>query len=140
METGEVAQDFDHIKRLLLKRNKKTPEKLRQLYSKRTKGPESCWTDFTYAIWNYFHGWITSLEIKTFDDLIYLMVTDQLKRRVPPEVQEHFLNEWTHVASSKELQQKLDNYEMVRQNLRKEPSSTANKWPCSKNQIISQNQ
>ncbi|KAF8781660.1 Transposon Ty3-G Gag-Pol polyprotein like [Argiope bruennichi] len=32
------------------------------------------------------------------------------------------------------------NYEMVRQNLRKEPSSTAKKWPISKNKINCQNQ
>ncbi|KAF8788307.1 hypothetical protein HNY73_009827 [Argiope bruennichi] len=82
--------------------------------------------NFTYEIRNYFYGWITDLEIKTFDDLI---VTDQLKHRVPPEVREHFLNEWTHLTSSKELAQKLDNYKMVRQNLRKDLSSTAKKWP-----------
>ncbi|GBL59158.1 hypothetical protein AVEN_50394-1 [Araneus ventricosus] len=42
------------------------------------------------------------------------MVTDQIKRRVPADIQDHFIDEWSNIISAKELCKKLDAYEEVR--------------------------
>ncbi|GBM05449.1 hypothetical protein AVEN_201616-1 [Araneus ventricosus] len=42
------------------------------------------------------------------------MITDQIKRRVSPEVKDHFLDEWGKIVDPSELAGKLDDYESVR--------------------------
>ncbi|GBO27179.1 hypothetical protein AVEN_261611-1 [Araneus ventricosus] len=63
---------------------------------------------------NYFHGWIIGLDISTFDELKELIIVDQIKRRVPPEVCEHCIDEWSQLNNVEELTGKLDDYNVVR--------------------------
>lgn len=119
-EAEEVAQDYEQVKQLLLKRYKLTPEKFRQLFMKHVKGHESTWTDFAYEVKNYFQGWIAGLEIKTFDELSDVMVVDQVKRRAPPEFREHFIDTWGQIKRVEDLVKKLDDYEAIRPNSRRD--------------------
>ncbi|GBM19609.1 hypothetical protein AVEN_197207-1 [Araneus ventricosus] len=109
-----ISRDFEKVKSLLLKRYKLTAEKFRQLFSKHCKSPTATWKDFAYEVRNYFHGWISGLDISTFDQLKELIIFDQIKRRVPPEVREHYIDEWSQLNNVEKLTSKLDDYDAVR--------------------------
>ncbi|GBL79856.1 Transposon Tf2-6 polyprotein [Araneus ventricosus] len=109
-----ISRDFEKVKSLLLKRYKLTAEKFRQLFSKHYKSPTATWKDFAYEVRNYFHGWISGLDISTFDQLKELIIVDHIKRRVPPEVREHYIDEWSQLNNVEKLTSKLDDYDAVR--------------------------
>ncbi|GBN54508.1 hypothetical protein AVEN_98496-1 [Araneus ventricosus] len=108
-----ISRDFEKVKSLLLKRYKLTAEKFRQLFSKHCKSPTATWKDFEYKVRNYFHGWISGLDISTFDQLKEIIIVDQIKCRVP-EVREHYIDEWSQLNNVEKLISNLDNYDAVR--------------------------
>ncbi|GFV64826.1 uncharacterized protein TNCV_809231 [Trichonephila clavipes] len=63
-------------------------------FSTHQKQPEALWKDFAYELNNYLEGWLHSLEVKDFNSLRDLVLTDQLKKRVTKEVKEHFVDIW----------------------------------------------
>ncbi|GFS85320.1 SCAN box domain-containing protein [Trichonephila clavipes] len=66
--------------------------------------------------------WIAELQVKTFDQLKDLLITEQLKHRVPAEVREHFLDEWIKLKTPYKLAEKLNEYESFKQSFRREIS------------------
>ncbi|GFV00461.1 retrovirus-related Pol polyprotein from transposon 412 [Trichonephila clavipes] len=78
-EPEEQAENYDYVKKLLLKRFKLSPEVFRQKFVQHQKKSDSTWKDFTFEITNYLDEWLIGLEINTFQDLKDLMVVDQLK-------------------------------------------------------------
>ncbi|GFY19813.1 retrovirus-related Pol polyprotein from transposon 17.6 [Trichonephila clavipes] len=126
-ESEELASDYDHVKALLLKRFKLSPEKFRQLFVKHQKNPETTWDDFYYELQTYFEGWIAGLGITTFEQLKDLMITDQLKKKAPIEFKEHHLDEWSGIISPVDLARKIEEYEDVRKTLQKKVT-----WSYSK--------
>ncbi|GBM57714.1 hypothetical protein AVEN_222557-1 [Araneus ventricosus] len=81
-EDEEVTEDYEKIKALLLKRYKLTPERFRQLFVNHNKSPENTWTDFVYEVKNYFHEWFRGSNVKTFEELSNLIITEQIKKSV----------------------------------------------------------
>ncbi|GFX95710.1 uncharacterized protein TNCV_4886361 [Trichonephila clavipes] len=81
-EPDDKANSYEHVKDLLLKRFKLTPEKFRQLFVTHQKAPERTWIDFYHELNTYFNGWIDGLKIDTFNKLSDLIITDQLKRKL----------------------------------------------------------
>ncbi|GFW26727.1 hypothetical protein TNCV_2851171 [Trichonephila clavipes] len=67
-EPDDKANSYEHVKDLLLKRFKLTPEKFRQLFFTHQKAPERTWIDFYHELNTYFHGWIDGLKIDTFNN------------------------------------------------------------------------
>jgi hypothetical protein len=86
-EPEEKANEYEHIKKLLLKRFKLSPEKFHQKFIQH-QNSNSTWSDFAFELQNYFDEWVAGLEIKDFQGLKDLMVTEQLKRRVPYELKD----------------------------------------------------
>lgn len=113
-EPEELAENYDHVKRLLLKRFKLSPEIFRQKFTQHEKKPENTWKDFTFEIRNYLEEWVTGLNVESFEELKDLMVADQLKKRARSDMREHFLDDWTTLKSSSKLAELFDNYENVR--------------------------
>ncbi|KAF8766372.1 hypothetical protein HNY73_019438 [Argiope bruennichi] len=64
----------------------------------------------------------TRREVKTFEQLKELMITDQLEYRVPAEVREHFHHEWIDMKTPHDLVEKLDEYESNKQSFRRDCS------------------
>ena len=123
------AQDFDHIKEILLKRFKLNAERLRQLFSTHRKLPEDTWKDFSFTIRSYFESWLDELQVTDFPALKDLWVLDQLKRKVPPETKSHFLDVWGEWTTPDELVDKLDSYDNVRMQRRQPPVSSSDSKP-----------
>ena len=93
-ETEEKFDDYDYIKSLLLKRFKLSSEHFRQKFVKHQRNPNRSWRDFVFEITSYFEEWLDGVGVNDFDGLKNLMITDQLKRRVPGEIREHFVDDW----------------------------------------------
>ncbi|GBM97951.1 hypothetical protein AVEN_42498-1 [Araneus ventricosus] len=121
-EPEEVTNNYEEVKEILMKRYKLSAERFRQMFTKHTKHVDGTWKDFLYELKTYFHEWIKGLEITTFEQLCDLMLTDQMKRRVPMEIKDHFIDEWTQLKSADALADKLDEYESVRDLMRRKPA------------------
>ncbi|GFV57400.1 retrovirus-related Pol polyprotein from transposon opus [Trichonephila clavipes] len=59
------------------------------------------------------------MEVRDFKSLKYLIITHQLKKRVPGEIREHFVDEWAKFYEPSVLADKLDDYESVRSSVKK---------------------
>ncbi|GFU52808.1 retrovirus-related Pol polyprotein from transposon 17.6 [Trichonephila clavipes] len=110
-EPEEQANDYEHIREVLLKRFKLSAEKFRQLLVKTQKNSEATWYDFYHELKTFLDGWLNGLKIETFEQLRDLMLVDQIKRRAPNEFKEHFLDEWATITSPKKLVDKIEEFE-----------------------------
>ncbi|GFT16685.1 transposon Tf2-6 polyprotein [Trichonephila clavipes] len=122
-EPDDKANSYEHVKDLLLKRFKLTPEKFRQLFVTHQKAPERTWIDFYHELNTYFNGWIDGLKIDTFDKLSDLIITDQLKRKTPFEFKEYYLDEWANMNSPVQLAEKIEEFEDFKRTLKQKSSS-----------------
>ncbi|GFV56351.1 uncharacterized protein TNCV_4674691 [Trichonephila clavipes] len=122
-EPDDKANSYEHVKDLLLKRFKLTPEKFRQLFVTAQKAPERTWIDFYHELNTYFNGWIDGLKIDTFNKLSDLIITDQLKRKTPFEFKEYYLDEWANMNSPVQLAEKLEEFEDFKRTLKQKSSS-----------------
>ncbi|GFW18583.1 retrovirus-related Pol polyprotein from transposon 17.6 [Trichonephila clavipes] len=113
-EPEEQAENYDYVKKLLLKRFKLSPEVFRQKFVQHQKKSDSTWKDFTFEITNYLDEWLIGLEVNTFQDLKDLMVVDQLKKRANASMKDHFLDNWANLKSATQIAELFDNYEDVR--------------------------
>ncbi|GFX05763.1 retrovirus-related Pol polyprotein from transposon gypsy [Trichonephila clavipes] len=121
-EPDDKANSYEHVKDLLLKRFKLTPEKFRQLFVTHQKASERTWIDFYHELNTYFNGWIDGLKIDTFNKLSDLIITDQLKRKTPFEFKEYYLDEWANMNSPVQLAEKLEEFEDFKRTLKQKSS------------------
>ncbi|GFX68386.1 transposon Ty3-I Gag-Pol polyprotein [Trichonephila clavipes] len=121
-EPDDKANSYEHVKDLLLKRFKLTPEKFRQLFVTHQKASERTWIDFYHELNTYFNGWIDGLKIDTFNKLSDLIITDQLKRKTPFEFKD-YLDEWANMNSPVQLAEKLEEFEDFKRTLKQKSSS-----------------
>ncbi|GBN10427.1 hypothetical protein AVEN_190778-1 [Araneus ventricosus] len=117
-EPEEDAKKYEYVKALLLQRFKLSAEKFRQLFNKHQKTSESIWYDFYYELKNYLEGWLNGLNVKTFEQLKYLMLVDQIKKQTSMEFKEHFMDEWTTIISPTEMVKKIEDFEDVRKTIK----------------------
>ncbi|GFS60079.1 retrovirus-related Pol polyprotein from transposon opus [Trichonephila clavipes] len=117
-ESEDKFDNYDYIKGVLLKRFKMSPETFRQKFMKHQRIPARSWRDFVFKITSYFEEWLDGMEVRDFKSLKDL-ITDQLKKRVPGEIREHFVDEWAKFYEPSVLADKLDDYESVRSSVKK---------------------
>ncbi|GFX35591.1 SCAN box domain-containing protein [Trichonephila clavipes] len=84
-EPTERANNYDFVKDLILKRYRLNSEKLKQCFYRHQKSAEKSWRNYAHELNSYFTEWIAKLQIKTFEQLKDLLITEQLKYRVPVE-------------------------------------------------------
>ncbi|GFW30654.1 retrovirus-related Pol polyprotein from transposon opus [Trichonephila clavipes] len=118
-ESEDKFDNYDYIKGVLLKRFKMSPETFRQKFMKHQRIPARSWRDFVFEITSYFEEWLDGMEVRDFKSLKDLIITDQLKKRVPGEIREHFVDEWAKFYEPSVLADKLDGYESVRSSVKK---------------------
>ncbi|GFX32898.1 SCAN box domain-containing protein [Trichonephila clavipes] len=119
-EPTKRANNYDFVKDLILKRYRLNSEKLKQCFYRHQKSAEKSWWNYAHELNSYFTEWIAELQVKTFEQLKDLLITEQLKYRVPAEVREHFLDDWIKLKTPYELAEKLDEYESIKQSFRRE--------------------
>ncbi|GBM45676.1 hypothetical protein AVEN_166484-1 [Araneus ventricosus] len=117
-EPADKCNDYDHVKDLLLQRFKLSPEKFRQLFLFHQKDDEKTWQDFQHELQTYFDGWTLGLKVNTYDQLRELIIADQMKKKAPYDLREHFLDEWSTINSPIELAKKFEDYEDVRRTIK----------------------
>ncbi|GFT65830.1 SCAN box domain-containing protein [Trichonephila clavipes] len=119
-EPTERANNYNFVKDLILKRYRLNSEKLKQCFYRHQKSAEKSWRNYAHELNSSFTEWIAELQVKTFLQLKDLLITEQLKYRVPAEVREHFLDDWITLKTPYELAEKLDEYESIKQSFRRE--------------------
>ncbi|GFU99279.1 SCAN box domain-containing protein [Trichonephila clavipes] len=103
-EPTERANNYDFVKDLILKRYRLNSEKLKQCFYRHQKSAEKSWRNYAHELNSYFTKWIAELQVKTFEQLKDLLITEKLKYRVPAEVREHFLEDWIKLKTPMNLQ------------------------------------
>ncbi|GBM01878.1 hypothetical protein AVEN_218996-1 [Araneus ventricosus] len=73
----------EQVKQILLKRYELSEELFRQMFTKHSKSAHGTWKDFVYELRTYFRERIKGLEVENFEKLCDLIITNQMKRRVP---------------------------------------------------------
>jgi len=58
----------------------------------------------------FFYDWLEELDVHDFDKLRQLIIADQIKKKVPPETKEHFIDIWSDWITPMDLVEKLDAY------------------------------
>ncbi|GFW38207.1 transposon Tf2-9 polyprotein [Trichonephila clavipes] len=110
-----------------------------QNYEKK-KNPDSTWRDFYFELSSYFEGWIKELKITTFDQLKSLIIANQIKRKTPANIKEHFLDIWVDLNDPLELAEKLDAYDSLRPGTKSSPNQTFKKKEFRKRFTIKKSQ
>lgn len=118
-ESTSRADDYKYIKEVLLNRFKINAESFRVKFMQTQRASGSLWKDLKYDLNTYLEGWLSALKVVDFEGLKKLMVADQIKKRTPPEVKEHFIDTWANIIDPDTLADKLDSYEAVRKPVKK---------------------
>ncbi|XP_071041462.1 myb-like protein X [Parasteatoda tepidariorum] len=122
-ESPNDANNYDFVKELILKQYKLNAEELKQNFYRHFKSPEKSWRNFAQELNCYFSEWVSEAKITTFDDLKSLMVTEQMKRHVPNDMRDHFLEDWMELNSYSKLAGKLDDYESLKNSFKEKSVS-----------------
>ncbi|GBL60273.1 hypothetical protein AVEN_261869-1 [Araneus ventricosus] len=111
---GDKITDYDFVKAKLLERFKLNAETLRTKFMNFQRPQGTLWKDLIFDLRTYLDGWLGTLEVKDFEGLKDLMITDQLKKRASPEMKEKFIDSWSKFCDLEILAEKFDDYESVR--------------------------
>ncbi|GFV91830.1 retrovirus-related Pol polyprotein from transposon opus [Trichonephila clavipes] len=105
-EPEEKANDYEHIKGMLLKGFKLSPEAFKVKFKRHCKSAENTWRDFGFELANYFNEWISGLKIYDFDRLKQLVIVEQMKEQVSRDIQQHFIDDWSRIVTVYDLTEK----------------------------------
>ncbi|GBM03421.1 hypothetical protein AVEN_260501-1 [Araneus ventricosus] len=131
-ESEEQMREYTNVKKVLLDRFKMKPETFRIKFTQHQRKQGDLWKDLVFELQNYLDGCIEGLNVTDFKGLKALMIADQLKRRVPNEVKDHFLDEWGELIDPPVLAGKLDQYESVRGHRKINPVRMAERKPLDR--------
>ncbi len=73
------CRDYTDCKSVILKANECIPEAYRQCFRLQKKEEVQTHLEFVSDLRRNFNSWCTALDIKTFEDLTYLMVLELFK-------------------------------------------------------------
>jgi hypothetical protein len=110
---------YEHVKGVLLNRFKLTPEAFRKKFQTHQRQGGALWKDLVFDLKSYLDNWLQGVNVTTFEELKNLMVADQLKKRAPNDVKDHFIDQWGELTDPSELADKLDSYEATRRFVKK---------------------
>lgn len=89
-----------------LERFQLSAEDFRLKFVTSQKTENKTWRDFASI---YFDQLLSGLEITTYEQLIDLIITYRLKRKVCPEANHHFIDVWSSITTSLELAKRKKN-------------------------------
>ncbi|GFW61173.1 retrovirus-related Pol polyprotein from transposon 297 [Trichonephila clavipes] len=126
--TFREKRRLPHIKNLLLARFQLTPLALRDRFESHQRRPGAMWADLVFELRSYLDNWLAGMKVGDFAALKELLVTEQIKKRAPSELVDHFLDSWDGFKEAKSLAEKLDHFEAIRRVHKKTgPTKT---WEC----------
>ncbi|GFS60445.1 retrovirus-related Pol polyprotein from transposon 412, partial [Nephila pilipes] len=119
-EPPQMGDNYPHIKNLLLHRFQLTPVALRDRFESHQRRPGTLWSDLVFDLRSYLDNWLAGMKVNDFVGLKELMLTEQLKKRAPIELVDHFIDSWDEFKEATILAEKLDHFETVKKVRRKQ--------------------
>ncbi|GBO19742.1 hypothetical protein AVEN_252258-1 [Araneus ventricosus] len=117
-EPDEIANNYNEVKKILLKRYKLMQEKFCQKFFMHNKNLGSTWKNFAYELRSFFNEWVNGVKVDSFEKLNDLIIADQIKRKVSQEEKYHFIDDSSKLNSPDDLVEKLDDYDTLRSTFR----------------------
>ncbi|GBL76170.1 hypothetical protein AVEN_234452-1 [Araneus ventricosus] len=71
------------------------------------------WKNFAYELRSFFTEWVNGVKANSFEKVRDLIIADQIKHKVPQEVKDHFIDDWSKLNSPYDLVEKLDDYDTL---------------------------
>lgn len=68
---------------------------------------------------SFQEGWLNGLGITKIEEIKYFLITEQIKRWVPTEIREHFIDSWAWYKNPETLVKELDGYDTIRSVIKK---------------------
>uniref|UniRef100_A0A671UNG2 SCAN box domain-containing protein n=1 Tax=Sparus aurata TaxID=8175 RepID=A0A671UNG2_SPAAU len=97
---GEIeSKNFATVKEAILKAYELVPEAYRQHFRSWRKSDKQSHVEFAKDLTKHFNRWCSALEVTTFKDLCDLMIQEQFKESIPPEVATHIAERGVKTAS-----------------------------------------
>ncbi|KAK0132100.1 Retrovirus-related Pol polyprotein from transposon 412 [Merluccius polli] len=114
------------VKAAVLKCYELVPEAYRQRFRSWQKSDKQTYAEWASDLTNFFHRWLTSEDVDTFDGLCDLMILEQLKNTLPDRIAT-YINEHK-VKSATDGAVLADNYSLIHKIPAREfsPRSTSN--------------
>ncbi|GFT11716.1 retrovirus-related Pol polyprotein from transposon 17.6, partial [Nephila pilipes] len=119
-EPPEMGDNYPHIKNLLLHRFQLTSVALRDRFESHQRRPGTLWSDLVFDLRSYLDNWLAGMKVNDLVGLKELMLTEQLKKRAPIELVDHFIDSWDEFKEATILAEKLDHFETVKKVRRKQ--------------------
>ncbi|GFU55629.1 retrovirus-related Pol polyprotein from transposon 412 [Nephila pilipes] len=117
-----------------------TPVALRDRFESHQRRPGTLWSDLVFDFRSYLDNWLAGMKVDDFVRLKELMLTEQLKKRAPIELVDHFIDSWDEFKEATILAEKLDHFETVKKVRRKQGSTkTSDRKPFDKQPFESSN-
>ncbi len=91
--SSEDCQSYEKIKSAVLKAYECVPEAYRQRFRACRKEHKQSHLEFVQDLRKYFTHWYTALDIKSFDDLVQLMILEPFKISVPDNIATYIKNQ-----------------------------------------------
>ncbi|GFU48130.1 retrovirus-related Pol polyprotein from transposon 297 [Trichonephila clavipes] len=127
-------------KNLLLARFQLTPIALRDRFESHQRRPGAMWADLVFELRSYLDNFLAGMKVGDFAALKELLVTEQIKKRAPSELVDHFLDSWDGFKEAKSLAEKLDHFEAIRRVHKKTgPTKTGERRTFDKQPLESKN-
>ena len=111
----EQSSDFEHVKKEILKAYELVPEAYRQKFRNCKKTDEQTYVEFARDKDILFNRWCGSKDVKTFDQLKELILVEEFKRCVHPDIRTHLDEQ--HVETLAEASTKADDYSLTHKRL-----------------------
>ncbi|GFT41087.1 retrovirus-related Pol polyprotein from transposon 412 [Nephila pilipes] len=105
-EPPEKGDNYPHIKNLLLHRFQLTPVDLRNRFESHQRRPDTLWSDLR----SYLDNLLAGMKVIDFVGLKELMLTEQLKKRAPIELVDHFIDSWDEFKKSYDFSCKIRSF------------------------------
>ncbi|GFT81836.1 uncharacterized protein TNCV_4336761 [Trichonephila clavipes] len=77
------------------------------------------WADLVFELRSYLDNWLAGMKVGDFAALKELLVTEQIKKRAPSELVDHFLDSWDGFKEAKSLAEKLDHLRRLEECIKK---------------------
>ena len=80
---------------------------------------DTLWSDFAYELCGYLNNWLDSVGMTVFESLKELILTEQVKKRVPFEIQEHKVDSKEEINTANVLSEKCEKFGALRKDQRR---------------------
>ena len=128
---SKYCLDYSYLKSRILVAYGKNPEAVRQQFRDIKKSSSLSWSQFSRLKQTQFEHWLTATQTDSFEDLKSLILSENLKNALPPQLRLHVDKNFPSCSNLDELSFHCDNFELSTSLHDKDAQSASSSKPFS---------